>query len=369
MAVPEEALQSRPRIARAAPLTVFLVDDEPNNLVLFEKALRCPEYRLLTFHDGQEVVDALQLGVRPDLVVTDVMMPRMDGFTLCQILKADLATRMVPVVAVTGLEDVRDKIRGLEAGADDFLTKPFHPTELRARVRSLLRIKTLNDELEEKNLLLQGEKGILEELVRERTVELESLTIGIVAALEKANALKDADTGLHIMRVCSYSHALALQLGMDAQVAGKIRRYASLHDVGKVGIPDSILKKQGKLTDEEYDQMKLHTVYGFDLLGLVHADDMARNIALSHHERYDGQGYPNRLVDGAIPLEARVVALADVYDALTTKRCYKDAFPVAEAERIILEERGHHFDPGIVDGLFAAIENFHAIRGRYRDPE
>jgi putative two-component system response regulator len=347
--------------------TVFLVDDEERNLVMFERALANREYRLLRFPDGQDVVDALRRGEVPDLVVTDVMMPRMDGFTLTAILKADPRTRLVPVVLVTGLEDVRDKVRGLESGADDFLTKPFHPTELRARVRSLMRIKTLNDDLEEKNRLHQGEKDVLEERVRERTAELETLTIGIVGALEKANELKDSDTGLHILRVCSYSHVLATQLGLEAGLANRIRRYASLHDVGKVGIPDSILKKQGKLTPEEFGQMKLHTVYGWDLLGLVRADDIARNIALSHHEKYDGTGYPHGLADGAIPLEARVVALADVWDTLTTRRCYKDAFPVDVAEGIIREERGRHFDPDVVDAMHGALESFQQIRSRYRD--
>lgn len=348
---------------------IFLVDDEENNLLLFEKSLGTKDFILRRFMDGQEVVEALERGEVPDLVVTDVMMPRMDGFTLTSTLKNDARTRLVPVILVTGLEDIRDKIRGLEAGADDFITKPFHPTELRARVRSLMRIKTLNDELEEKNRLLRNERDLLEERVRERTSELETLTIGIVAALEKANQLKDSDTGLHIIRVCSYSYALANQLKLPAELANKIRRYASLHDVGKVGIPDNILKKEGKLTDEEYEQMKLHTVYGWDLLGLVRADEIARNIALSHHERYDGIGYPNRLKGNSIPIEARVVALADVFDALTTRRCYKDAFPPETAEKIILEERGRHFDPDVVDAMFGALEAFHSIRTKYKDTD
>ena len=348
---------------------VFLVDDEENNLLLFNKALAGQGYSVRSFNDGREVVEALADGVLPDLVVSDVMMPRMDGFSLCATLKANAQTRLVPVVLVTGLEDIRDKIRGLESGADDFLTKPFHPMELRIRVKSLIRIKTLNDELEQRNLLLRDEKSLLEDKVRDRTHELEGLTIGLVAALEKANALKDSDTGLHIMRVCSYSHCLAMQLGMDLEFATRLRRYSSLHDVGKVGIPDSILKKQGKLTPDEYQQMKQHTLYGFELLGLARADNMARNIALSHHERFDGTGYPNGLAATDIPIEARVVALADVFDALTTRRCYKEAFSSAEAEKIIRSESGGHFDPTVVGAMFGAIDSFHAIRERYRDPE
>lgn len=351
-----------------AEKVVFLVDDEDRNLLLFEKSLASQKYRLHKFHDGQEVLDAVSDGVLPDLVVLDVMMPRVDGFTLCERLKGDPATRMIPIILVTGLEELRDKLRGLESGADDFLTKPFHPTELRARARSLLRIKTLHDELDYRNRLLQDDKVHLETLVQERTEELETLTIGIVGALEMANALRDTDTGLHIKRVCAYSHVLALRIGKDALFAGRIRRYASLHDVGKVGIPDSILKKEGRLSPDEYEQMKLHTVYGYELLGLAQAEEMARNIALSHHEHYDGQGYPRGLAGSEIPVEARVVALADVYDALTTRRCYKEAFSAEQAEAIIRDERGRHFDPDVVDAMFGAIQDFNAIRERYRDP-
>lgn len=347
---------------------VFLVDDEERNLLLFQKALSTQNYELRLFHDGQEVIDALEEGAMPDMVVLDVMMPRVDGFTLCSLMKADPKTQMVPIILVTGLEDMRDKVRGLEAGADDFLTKPFHPTELRARVRSLMRIKILHDQLEDKNQLLQDDKLHLETLVHERTEELEDLTFGIVAALEMANKLKDSDTGLHIRRVCLYSHALATQVGNDALFAGKMRRYASLHDVGKVGIPDSILKKEGMLSDAEFEQMKLHTVFGYELLGIARADEMARNIAWCHHERFGGDGYPRGLKGEEIPVEARIVALADVYDALTTRRCYKDAFSAAEAEKTIRNESGDHFDPELVAGMFGAIDEFHSIRERYRDP-
>jgi putative two-component system response regulator len=355
----------RPRV----PRIVFLVDDEEKNLLLFERALSGQDYDLHRFADGAEVLSRLEDGRVPDLVVTDVMMPRMDGFSLCAELKADPRTRTVPVVLVTGLEDVRDKIRGLEAGADDFVTKPFHPMELKARVRSLMRIKTLTDELAAKNLSLADTNVALEERVAERTSELENLTVGIVAALEKANALKDGDTGLHIQRVCHYAHVLATRLGLPPEFASRIRRFASLHDVGKVGIPDVILKKQGKLTPEEYGVMKQHTRYGWELLGLARASDMARNIALSHHERFDGTGYPHGLVGQAIPLEARIVALADVYDALTSRRCYKDAYSSKTAEGVIRSESGRHFDPDVVDAFFAGIQQILEVRGRFAETD
>jgi len=352
----------------SAPRLVFLVDDEERNLRLFEMALKTMGFLLMKFPDGQKALDTIMDGVYPDLILSDVMMPELDGFSLCMRLKADIRTCRIPVVLVTGLDDLDSKVRGLESGADDFLTKPFSPVELRVRVRSLMRIKALSDELEEKNKLLTDEKGVLEQLVVERTQELQSLTIGIVAALEKANALHDSDTGLHILRVCSYTYELAVQLGLDPVLASKLRMLASLHDVGKVGIPDAILKKQGRLTPDEYDQMKQHTVYGFELLGLAKADTMARNIALSHHEKFDGSGYPQGLKGEAIPTESRIVALADVYDAITTKRCYKEAYSSEEAVRIINEESGRHFDPKVVEAMMRALEQFHRIGARYHDP-
>lgn len=348
----------------SGPRNVFLVDDEEQNLLLFAKALPAGEFLLHRCTDGRQAMELVEAGVLPDIVVSDVMMPRMDGFELCQRLKSSPATRLVPVILVTGLEDVRDKLRGLECGADDLLTKPFHPAELRTRIRSLVRIKALHDEIEHKNRLLEIEKEALEERVRARTSELERLTLGLVAALEKANALNDTDTGRHILRVCAYSQALATRMGMEAGWIARLRRYASLHDVGKVGIPDAVLKKQGNLTDAEFELMMRHTVFGHELLVVAGADEMACNIALCHHERYDGTGYPNRLAGESIPIEARIVALADVYDALTTRRCYKEAFSSEDAGRTIQAEAGRHFDPSVVEAMVGAMDVFDAIRVR-----
>jgi len=348
---------------------VFLVDDEEVNLTLFQRALAAQSYRLRFFRDGAEVVRAIEAGDLPDVVVSDVMMPGLDGFTLCERIKGDPRTRRIPIVLVTGLEGAKDKFRGLEAGADDFLTKPFHPLELQARVRNLVRLKNLTDQLETRNRLLADSNLLLEERVRDRTRELEDLTIGIVAALEKANAMKDGDTGLHIQRVSAYSFVLARHMGLPGDVASAIRRYAPLHDVGKVGIPDEILKKEGKLTAEEYRVMQQHTLFGWELLGLARAEPMARNVARFHHERWDGTGYPDRLSGESIPMEARIVALADVYDALTTRRCYKEAYSTDQAEAIIRQESGCHFDPAVAAAFFGAIQEVHDIRRTYADPE
>jgi len=355
-------------VGTSSAAMVFLVDDEENNLVLFRRSLRTYGYDLRCFSNGRDALMAIESGeAMPDIIVSDVMMPQLNGYQLCDWVKKNPLTATVPVVLVTGLNDVRDKVKGLEAGADDFLPKPFHPLELCARVKSLLRIKRYSDRLASTNRLLADEKLLLENRVRERTSELEELTIGLTAALERANKMNDEDTGNHIKRVSHFSVLIGRGLGLDAEMCLKIGRFASLHDVGKVGIPDSILKKPGKLTPDEWKEMKRHTIYGYELLRLAGAHRVAQNIALCHHEWYDGTGYPYGLKGSVIPIEARIVALADVYDALTSKRCYKDAFSEETAENMIIDSRGKHFDPDVVDVFFRSRPEIDAIRDRFQD--
>lgn len=355
-------------VQSAGPI-LCLVDDEENNLLLFSRSLKPSDYDVRTFRDGREFLDAVEGGLIPDLVLSDVMMPRLNGYQVCEALKSRPEFAKIPVVLVTGLHEIKDKVRGLEAGADDFLHKPFHPLELRARVKSLLRIKAQSDQLERQNRLLADSNLLLEERVRQRTIELEELTIGLTAALERANTMNDEDTGNHIKRVCHFSELFARALGLDADVVVKIGRFASLHDVGKVGIPDSILKKPGSLTPDEWEEMKRHTLYGYELLRVAGTDRIAQNIALCHHEKFDGTGYPYGLKGDQIPIEARIVALADVYDALTNKRCYKDAYSEERADAIIRASSGKHFDPDVVEMLFKHQDEVRAIKEQYRDVE
>jgi putative two-component system response regulator len=350
-----------------API-IFVADDEETNLFIMKATLRTEKYVVHTFSDGLSLLDELDKGhVRPDLLLLDVMMPRMDGFEVCRKIREMPQYARLPIIMVTGLDDVQHKVAGLEKGADDYVPKPFHPMEVRARVRSLLRLKFLGDRLERANLLLSDEKLHLEEIVRERTTDLENTTMGVVAALEKANQMNDTDTGMHILRVCSYSELLAKSLKLPGEYITKIRRYASLHDVGKVGLPDEVLKKPGPLTQAEFEEMKKHTVFGYELLGLARSDPVALNIALCHHEKFNGKGYPYGLAGTDIPLEARIVALADVFDALTTKRCYKNAYPLDMAKEIITSERERHFDPRLVDIHLDNWAEAAAILERYKD--
>lgn len=297
----------------------------------------------------------------PDMILSEVDIPPLDGFEFCRSLKQDRAYRDIPFVLVTdSYFDVDSKAKGLSMGADDLLYRPLHGVELRARVRSSLRLKARVE-----HYISQRER--LEELVRERTAEIQKIAIGVVAALEKANTMNDTDTGGHIHRVSGYSGLLARALGLEGNLVDRIERYASLHDVGKVGLPDSILKKEGKLTDAEFDLMKSHTTMGFELLKDARADDVACRIALYHHERWSGDGYPEGLAGSRIPIEARIVALADVFDALTTKRCYKRAIPPDKASTILLEESGKHFDPSVVRVYFDSYGDFLQVLEKHGD--
>jgi putative two-component system response regulator len=345
---------------------VVVVDDDDMNRDLLCSLLQPEGYDVVTANNGTDAIGVVQ-SVRPDIVLLDLLMPGVNGLEVCRTLKNGIDTGQIPIVMLTGLSGTEEKIRSIKAGANDFITKPFIQEELLLRIESLIRVKRLHDELAEKNRYLEDQKTHLEDLVRQRTAELEDLTLGLVAALERANSLNDTDTGNHIRRVCTYTYILAKGLGLDEAFSRKLERFASLHDVGKVAVPDTILKKPGKLTDAEITEMKQHTILGWELLTAARADPMACNVALFHHEKFDGSGYPKGLRGEEIPIEARVVALADVYDALTTKRCYKEAFSEEQADAIIKRDTGKHFDPTIVEVFFKEREEIKRVRSVYPD--
>ncbi len=307
-------------------------------------------YRVIGVGDSMTGLERIR-GERPDLVVADVDLPPLTGFELCQSVKQDPSLLVIPVLLVTDTATDDLRVRALAVGADDLLGRPVHGLILRARVRASLKAKAYLQQV-------LKDRGRLEELVKERMKDIERVTLGLVAALERTNRFNDADTGMHIRRVSAYSELLARGLELEPSLTSRIARYSSLHDVGKVGLPDSILKKQGKLTPEEFEAMKVHTTFGNEILLDAGADPMACSIAFSHHERFNGSGYPMGLSGNAIPIEARVVALADVFDALTTRRCYKSAIRPEEAFRVVNEESGKHFDPGIVRVLNLCEQQF-----------
>jgi putative two-component system response regulator len=332
-------------------MRVLIVDDNEIDLIVLKNVLVAAGYEVRTAADGFEALDVLRDGWCR-LVVSDWEMPRMSGTELCQAVRAEDLAGYVYIVLLTGHDTVEERVQGLTAGADDFVAKPFNPAELLARVGA-----------------------------GERVLSLETREVAIFALAKLAES-RDPETGAHLERVRSYCRIMAQHLAglekfrdqIDAEYIRLIYLTSPLHDIGKVGIPDSVLLKPGRLSDQEFAIMKTHAMIGAETLGAalrtfpgVKFLEMGRDIALAHHERYDGTGYPDGLAGDQIPLCARIVALADVYDALSTKRVYKEAFSHNIARSIILEGRGAHFDPDIVDAFIQNENQFEAIRLRFSE--
>jgi putative two-component system response regulator len=306
----------------------------------------------------------------------DIMMPDIDGYEVCARLKAEPRTRDIPVIFLTARSEVEDETRGLELGAADYITKPISPPIVLARVHAHLMLKAHADFLRDKSAYLQAE-------VAKRTAEVQAIQDVTIMAMASLAETRDNETGAHIRRTQLYVRRLAEQLKDHPRFSGFLTertiellyKSAPLHDIGKVGIPDEILLKPGKLTPEEFEVMKTHTTLGHaaiseaeQRLGMkVDFLSLAKEIALSHQEKWDGSGYPQALAGDAIPLSARLMALADVYDALISKRVYKPAFPHEEAVRIVVEGRGKHFDPDVVDAFLAVAEDCRKIAETHRD--
>ncbi len=328
-----QAADTRPKL--------LLVDDEPTNLQVLRQVLQ-DDYRLFFAKDGDK---ALELAARecPDLILLDVMMPGMTGYEVCSRLKQSEATAAIPVIFVTALVDVDDEARGFEVGAVDYITKPISPPIVRARVRTHLSLV--------------------------RVDELKATRLQIVQRLGLAAEYKDNETGLHVIRMSHYSRVLALAAGFSEQAADDLLNAAPMHDVGKIGIPDAILQKNGKLDDAEWQVMRSHAQIGADIIGEHPSGllQMARSIALTHHEKWDGTGYPNGLKGEDIPLTGRIVAIADVFDALTSVRPYKAAWSVEEALELLRRESGKHFDPQLVELFLGCMPEVLAIKARWAE--
>ena len=323
---------------------ILIVDDEIANVRLLEQTLeRWGYFNYQSTSDPREVLD-IYLQSRPDLILLDLMMPYLDGHQVMEQLRPVIAPgSFLPILVLTADITPQAKRRALASGAKDFLTKPFDATELLLRISNMLETRYLH-------LQLQNQNHILEERVSERTRALEESQIEVLERLAQAAEFRDDDTGQHTQRVGKIASLLAEALGVPASQSSLIRRAAPLHDVGKIGIADAILLKPARLTPEEFDIMKTHTVIGANVLanGRSELVKMAEVIALSHHERWDGAGYPHGLKGEEIPLEGRIVAIADVFDALTHERPYKKAWPVEEAIAEIQSQAGRQFDPRVI---------------------
>lgn len=356
---------------------VLVVDDTPENITLMVGLLR-DIYRVKVATNGERALRIAHDDIPPDLILLDIMMPNMDGYEVCRRLKTDPETRDIPVIFLTAKAAVEDERAGLELGAVDYITKPISPPIVLARIRTHLALKAAADYLRNQNILLEEE-------VARRTREIEAIQDVTVIALASLAETRDVDTGNHILRTQHYVKALAEELSNHPKfreflTPAKINllfKTAPLHDIGKVGIPDRILLKPGRLTPEEFEIMKTHAALGRDAiqhaeqrLGLdVEFLEMAKEIALSHHERWDGTGYPQRLAGEQIPVTARIMAVADVYDALISRRVYKEPISHDIAVREIEKCRGSHFDPDVVDAFLRLKNEFEKIANRFLDKE
>ncbi len=383
--MPYSALLSRESTSQAESNTatqnarVMIIDDEPINVTVVRKFLQRSGYR-----NFDEITDSTQaLGHiytnPPDVLLLDLMMPVVSGLDILEAVRADPTLDRVPVLILTASCDAETKIEALNLGATDFLSKPVDPTELIPRVRNALLVK--------------GREDALEDLVAKRTAELERSRREVIHCLARAAEFRDNETGRHVIRVGKYAGILARQMGFNERDAQQLEVAATLHDIGKIGIPDAILLKPGKLDPEEFELMQKHAAYGRKIVSAMDATEyasfvghaelgstllgectspvlqLASRISLTHHERWDGSGYPLGLAGTDIPLEGRITAVADVFDALSSRRPYKAAFPFAKCVEILEEGRSKHFDPDVLNAFQAEREAIIRVQIDYADDE
>jgi putative two-component system response regulator len=361
--------------------TVLVVDDTEANRALLSRRLSRDGHRVVVACNGAEALERAR-EQSLDLILLDIMMPIMDGYQVLETLKADEKLRHIPVIMISALSEMDGVARCIEMGAEDYLPKPFNPTLLHARINASLGKKRIHDLNEDYRQRIEGHNSELRSRVREQVRQIASTQLATIFAMSKLAESRDPETGQHLERVREYCTILAIKLNqgkyfnIDADFIENIYAASPLHDIGKVGVPDYVLLKPGKLTGEERGLMEAHSLLGAETLRAVDAQHpgnafihMGIEIAESHHEKWDGSGYPHRLAGDAIPLSARIIALADVYDALTSKRCYKEAFSHEKASEILQAESGRHFDPRMVEVFCQIEQEFRAIRTDYYEEQ
>jgi putative two-component system response regulator len=346
--------------------TILVVDDEAINRILIKTALTKENYNLIFAHNGREALDILAKE-SVDVILLDIMMPELNGFDVLKIIKEDPSLQSIPVIMITALSDRSSLKEALKLGADEFLNKPFDLEELTIRIKNMLKIKNYADKLKDVN-------KYLEKMVDEKTSEIQtSLWIikktetDIISILGRASEFRDTDTGNHLTRMSLYSELLAKKAGLSENEQELILLASPMHDVGKIGIPDEILLKPGKLDPQEFEQMKTHSQIGYDILSSKRTPllEVAKTIALTHHEKWDGSGYPNALKGEEIHIYGRICAIADVFDALTSVRPYKKSLSHDETLKIMTEGRGIHFDPTLLDLFIDSIEEALKIKSKF----
>lgn len=330
---------------------ILIVDDTPENLDVLRGILDA-DYEVKVAINGNIALKIAQ-NQQPDLILLDVMMPDIDGFEVCKRLKAEKSTVDIPIIFVTAMLEPKDEEYGLDLGAVDYITKPISPGVVKSRVKT--------------HLSLADQQRACQKQVEEKTQSLQFSQKAAIHMLGEAGHYNDTDTGVHIWRMAAYSGALAHAINWSVSQVELITMAAPMHDTGKIGIPDEILKAPRKLDENEWAIMKTHSQIGYDILQKCHSElfQMAAEIALYHHEKWDGSGYPHGLTGEHIPLSARIVAIADVFDALTMKRPYKDAWPIERAVELIKSESGRHFDPNLVSAFVTIIDEIVAIKEQW----
>jgi putative two-component system response regulator len=334
--------------------TVLVADDSPQNIELLSRVLG-QAYRIKVATSGEKALKLVYSDEPPDLILLDIMMPDLSGHEVCRRIKTNPDRRSIPIIFVTAMSTVEDESLGLSLGAVDYITKPISPPLVQARVRT--------------HLALYDQSRELERMVAQRTAELVATRQQLIRRLGRAGEFKDNETGNHVIRMAHLCRIIGVQAGLGPAALQLLFQAAALHDVGKIGVPDQILLKPGPLNDAEWALMRQHPQIGADIIG-QHDNEllsMARTIALTHHERFDGTGYPMGLKGDQIPLVGRIVALADVFDALMSQRPYKAAFSAARSLEVMMGERGKHFDPVLLDCFLARQHEILQVMSQYAD--
>lgn len=335
--------------------TILVVDDAPENIDVLVGILK-PSYQIKVARDGEMAIKIANIRPRPNLILLDIMMPGIDGYETCKRLKLDIATRDIPIIFITAKISVDDEAKGLSLGAVDYIAKPVNPAIVMQRVKT--------------HLSLSNQKRALYQQVKLQTKELISTRNNIIQKLGRAAEFKDNETGDHVQRMSKYAFVLATAFGMDEAAADMLMNAAPMHDIGKIGVPDHILKKAGRLNEDEWQVMKEHAAFGGKILDEKNPSplmEMAKTVAITHHEKWDGSGYPKGLKAQEIPLTGRIIAIADVFDALTSARPYKPAWTIERSVELIKSESGKHFDPELVDCFVNNLDEIIAIKAQFSE--
>jgi len=348
----------------------LIVDDQPTNLQVLGKRLLIENYSIMAAMNGKIALEMVEER-KPDLILLDIMMPEMSGFEVCKILKQNPKTQSIPIIFLTAKKDPDDIVNAFNLGAVDYVSKPFNYAELLSRIRTHTQLKILQDSLE---LAVADRTKKLNNALDEVKLihnQLRGAHYETIKRLAQAADYRDNETGMHIHRMSHYSRILGKAMGLNDEESEQLQNASTMHDIGKIGIPDVILLKPGKLDKEEFEIMKNHSFIGAKLLAGIDSDlcRLAETIAFTHHEKWNGEGYPNGISGKNIPLEGRIAAVADVFDALTSVRPYKTAWPVNDAINLLIQEKGQHFDPEIVDLFLENKPEILHIKDQYADEE